>query len=171
MAFRGTGGYDCKVWELRKDGDPVGRELFRRHYTYRKRRDQMFFDFLFEKNRNYKHFVGPGEKMVLVTPCGRALFVWRKFISMDRQEGVNCAVFRNEGAGLASTLILAAEVLAWERWPGQRLFTYVDGKKTRHKRDAGRCFLKANWRYCGFTKGGLHILEKLPGTANEQPKA
>lgn len=90
------------VWMPVKDGDPRARELFRRHYSYRPYAD----------GRDPSLFVGPGEKMVLLTPCLRALFVWRKFISGDGQDGVNCAVFRNEGAGLASELILAAESLA-----------------------------------------------------------
>jgi hypothetical protein len=95
------------------------------------------------------------------------LFVWRKFIddAVPKQEGVNCAVFRNEGAGLSSRLIMAADDLAWYRWPGERLYTYVDPKRTRHKRDPGRCFIRAGWRPCGWTKGGLRILECLSGTA------
>ena len=50
-------------------------------------------------------FVGPGEKLVLLGHDDRALFVWRRFISMDRQEGVCCSVFRNEGPALSSTLV------------------------------------------------------------------
>lgn len=155
------------MWLLTKDGDPTARALYGRHYTYRKSRDQM--SLWWWKNRNYVHFVGPGEKMVLLTPDGLALFVWRKFRSMDNQTGVNCAVFRNEGPQLSSELIAAADALAWERWPGERLYTYVDAQKTRRKRDPGRCFIRAGWQNCGITKGGLHILECLPGTANARP--
>ena len=101
--------------------------------------------------------------MVLVTPDALGLFVWRKFRSLDKQEGVNCAVFRNEGAGLSSDLIRSAMTLAWERWPGERFYTYVDTNKIRHKRDPGRCFLRAGWQYCGWTKDKhLRILEILP---------
>lgn len=148
------------VWLPVRDGDPSGWALFRRHYTYRRSRDQM--SLFWQRNRNYGLFVGPGEKVVLITPCGRALFAWRKFISMDNQEGVNCSVFRNEGAGLSSELIRAADDIAWARWPGTRLYTYVDPGKTRRKRDPGRCFLRAGWRYCGESKGGLRILECRP---------
>lgn len=107
-------------------------------------------------------FVGPGEKVVLVTPDALAVFTWRKFRSMRDEEGVNCAVFRNEGPERSSDLIRAAVAIAWERWPGQRLYTYVDPRKTRHKRDPGRCFLRAGWQHCGWTKGGLRILEIRP---------
>lgn len=137
-------------WVDCRDGNPTAMEIFRRHYTAR-------------ANRKVFQFVGPGQKMVLMTPDALALFVWRKFIddAIPKQTGVNCAVFRNEGAGLSSDLIREAEVLAWQRWPGERLYTYVDPKKTRHKRDPGRCFLRAGWRHAGWTRGGLRILEKL----------
>ena len=109
-------------------------------------------------------FVGPGEKMVLMTPDTLGLFVWRKFISDNGQTGVNCAVFRYEGdeKGRASELIKAANLEAWERWPGERLYTYVDPSKIRHKRDPGRCFRRAGYRACGETPKGLVILECFP---------
>ena len=98
-------------------------------------------------------FVGPGEKLVLLTPCERALFCWRKErYRLDGQEGVNCAIFRNEGAGRSSDLIREADQIAWNRWPGERLYTYVDASKVRRKRDPGRCFLRAGWRPCGVSK-------------------
>jgi hypothetical protein len=156
------------VWVQTKDGDPIARALFGRHYSYNRKREQI--SMFWQKNRNYMLIAGPGEKMILLTQDHSALFVWRKFRSMGKQTGVNCAVFRREGGtAQASDLIRAADTLAWARWPGERHYTYVDSRKTRHKRDPGRCFLKAGWNYCGMTKSGLHILEILPGTANEQP--
>lgn len=107
-------------------------------------------------------FVGPGEKMVLFTPAFDAIFVWRKFISLDGQTGVNCAVFRNESSTLSSALIAEAEALAWRRWPGERLYTYVDPRRIRSS-NPGACFKKAGWRRCGVTKAKkLIILEKWP---------
>jgi hypothetical protein len=151
--------FSDRIWIEIKDGDASARAIFRRHYSYKPYRD----------GRNPALFVGPGEKMVLLTPCALALFVWRKF-RCHGQQGVNCAVFRNEGAGRASDLIQAAEVLAWTRWPGQRLYTYVNPRKIRRSRTPGRCFLKAGWRYVrdernkpAWTKWRrLLILEKLP---------
>jgi hypothetical protein len=143
------------VWLDIKDGNPSAMELFIRHYSAGNPHRKVF------------QFVGPGEKLVLMTPEADALFVWRKFISDAGEDGVNCAVFRNEGPRLSSELILCAESIAWDRWPGERLYTYVDPTKTRHKRDPGRCFIRAGWNPVGWTKRGLRILEKFPVPARE----
>lgn len=150
----------ARVWLHVKDGNPIARALFGRHYTYNRKRDQI--SMFWQRNRNYSLIAGPGQKMVLITPDGQALFVWRKFRSMDHQEGVNCAVFRNEGQSLSSELIRAADALAWERWPGERLYTYVDPSSTKRKRDPGRCFLRAGWQHYGWTPKGLRILDIRP---------
>lgn len=140
------------AWYPAKDGDSRARALFDRHYSrYR-----------YADGRKPKLFVGPGEKMVLLTSDCTALFVWRKFISGDGQQGVNCAIFRNEGTIQSSQLILQAMELAWSRWPNERLYTYVDGKAVKSC-NPGYCFKKAGWRKCGETKThGLTILEILP---------
>ena len=97
-----------------------------------------------------------------MTPCAKALFVWRKFINLDAQDGVNCAIFRNESAYLASDLIKSAMAIAWERWPAQRLYTYVNPRAVASK-NPGYCFKLAGWRLCGITKSRkLLILECMP---------
>lgn len=124
-----------QVW----DGNPTAAALYDRHYS---------------RNRNSigdPRIAGPGEKMVLLTPDARALFVWRKFISKDQQDGVNCAIFRNEGAGRSSDLIRAAMELGWQRWPGARFYTYVNPRRVRST-NPGCCFKAAGWRTCGVTK-------------------
>ena len=146
--------YPGAHWYAIKDGAPRGRWLLNRHYSARHYKD----------GRRPRLFVGPGEKMVLMTADGLALFVWRKFISDNGQQGVNCAVFRNEGPHLSSELIREAEQLAWSRWPGERLYTYVNPGKIRST-NPGYCFLMAGWKKCGVSKGGLVILEKLPETS------
>lgn len=138
-------------WIEVRDGNDTGRALFDRHYSR----------YFYKDGRRPKLFVGPGEKMVLLTRCAKGLFVWRKFISGDGQLGVNCAIFRNEGAGLSSALIVAADGLADARWPGERHFTYVNPKAIRSE-NPGCCFKRAGWRFCGLTMRGLHILEKVP---------
>jgi hypothetical protein len=144
------------VWRRTLDGDPEGLGLYRRHYSARQYRD----------GRRPRLFVGPGEKLVLVAHGGRALFVWRRFQDDSGETGVNCAVFRNEGAGLSSALITEADAIAWSRWPGERLYTYVDGAAVRSS-NPGFCFLAAGWRHVRWTKGGhgrhpLRVLEARP---------
>lgn len=146
---------DCH-WLPAKDGDPRAFALYKRHYTYRDYADGRRRNW---SNPNRQLFVGPGEKMVLMTVNCDALFVWRKFISDDGQHGVNCAVFRNESDVLSSTLILEAEQHAAQRWPGERLYTYVNPRAIRSA-NPGYCFVRAGWRKCGRSKRGLIILEK-----------
>jgi hypothetical protein len=139
-------GYWCSA----TDGDPRAMALLKRHYSYRKYKD----------GREPKLFVGPGEKMVLMTVTCDALFIWRKFKGMDDQQGINCSVFRNESGLMASDLIQQAVKLAWQRWPNQRLYTYVNPSKVRSDRP-GYCFIEDGWTWCGETKGGLLIFERI----------
>lgn len=139
------------VWEEYKDGHSDALALYERHYSA----------YQYADGRERKLFCGPGEKMVLMTRDRKALFVWRKFIDNSGETGVNCAVFRNEGEGLSSMLIAVAMGAAWYRWPGQRLYTYVNAEKIRSN-NPGCCFKAAGWKTCGTTKGGLIVLEALP---------
>ncbi len=138
------------LWLPVVDGDPRARAIYLRHYSARHYQD----------GRRRTLFVGPGEKMVLMTVACDALWVWRKFLddAIPKQTGVNCAVFRNEGKILSSVLIREAVDLAWERWTGERLYTYVNAGAIRSS-NPGCCYLKAGWQRCGTTKGGLLILE------------
>lgn len=144
-------------WLPVKDGDPRAYDIMRRHYSFQAYTDGR------RQNPGYRNrrlFVGPGQKMVLMTVNCDALFVWRKFIDGSGQQGVNCAVFRNESPILSSTLILEAEQVAHQRWPGERLYTYVNATKIK-SRNPGYCFKQAGWRVCGITKTKhLVILEK-----------
>lgn len=112
-------------------------------------------------------FVGPGDKLVLRTERGDAVFVWRKFVddcidqrTGQRQEGVNCAIFRNEGKHISSSLIRQADAIADATWTDRRHYTYVDCQKVASS-NPGYCFLKAGWRRCGHTKSGLLVLERV----------
>lgn len=136
-----------EFWRESKDGDPVGFELYRRHYSAKK-----------NPRPKIKQFVGPGEKLVLISRGDDALFAWRKFIDDSGQQGVNCAVFRNESSRWNSEMIREAMEFAWARWPGARLYTYVDPQAIRST-NPGYCFLQAGWRRCGKAKAGQVILE------------
>jgi hypothetical protein len=98
--------------------------------------------------------------MVLLTIGCDALWVWRKFKDDSGQVGVNCAVFRNESGTRSSELVREAMAHAWARWPGERLYTYVNATAIRST-NPGYCFKMAGWSDCGRTKGGLVILEYM----------
>jgi hypothetical protein len=113
-------------------------------------------------------FVPPGRCVVLITPCERALWVtsWPFAEYVKHAWGgawVN-SLFRNEGAGLASDLIRAAIAATRAEWepPELGIVTFVDASKVRRKRDPGRCYLRAGFRRCGTTKGGLLAFQMLP---------
>lgn len=126
-------------------------DIYQRHYSCRRYAD----------GRRRRQFAPPGETVCLLTPLCDALFGWVYNLvpRYDGQEGVNCFVFRNESSSRASDLIRAAMEWAWHRWPRQRrLFTYVDPVAVRGT-VPGYCFIRAGWRRCGMSKGGLVILE------------
>lgn len=150
-------------------------ELYRRHYSAN------------PKSNNKHGIVGPGEKMVLITPQCDALFVWKLFLARQErkgipdkrtkkriengvkpkgyggtgQTGIMCSVFRNEGQLLSSTLILEAEELAIARWQPSRFFTYVWDSKVESV-NPGYCFKMAGWKTCGRNADSrLTILEKI----------
>jgi hypothetical protein len=139
-------------WYLTKDGDKSCLAMYERHYSaYR-----------YADGRVRELFVGPGEKIVLRTRTADALFVWRRFIDDSRQEGINCAVFRNEAPRryLSSDLVRQADAIADFVWPSERHYTHVDPGKVGSA-NPGFCFKAAGWRLCGTTRRGLLILERV----------
>lgn len=142
-------GLDGKIaWYQVKETNPLARGLADRHYS--------------RITPGHPLFVGPGEeRMILMSADNTALFVWRKTrFRQDGQKGIECSIFRNEGPRMSSYLIQEAVKLARMKWPGERLFTYVNGKKIRST-DPGHCFIMAGWRKCGKSAGGLTILDKV----------
>jgi hypothetical protein len=127
-----------------------------------------------------KTFTGVGREVVLVTPCGRAVwacvyqrtpsargtgatrgrsgtpdlkprFLWRNMI------------FRNLGAGLSSSLIRSALEATYREWerrygvlPAERLRTEIDVKAVR-SRNPGYCYLAAGWEPAGFVRGKRYL--------------
>lgn len=108
------------LWWFTKDGDQSCLELYEQHYSAYRYADK----------RVRKLFCGPGDKVVLRTFCGAAFFVWRKFKDKcidtrtgKPQAGINCAAFRNEGAGQSSEFIRQADAIADCLWPDRRHYT------------------------------------------------
>lgn len=149
-------------WIEVADGDTTLLALFRRHYSYKPRADG---------RRKQGLAIGPGFKLALVTADGGAICAWRKEKHrLDGQDGVNCSIFRRESGPKASELLADARQRAWEKWPGARLFTFVNPrhvKPTIRNRGHGYpiwgyCFYVDGWIFEGLTKGGLHILARYP---------
>lgn len=138
-------------WTISHDMNPIAQRLADRHYSRK-------------TPGSRKGFVGPGEKLVLLSSDGRALFVWLRSdpkLRADGIDGINCTIFRNEGPVLSSKLIIEAEKFARERWPGLKLFTYVSKTKVKSK-NPGWCFMKAGWKLVGENKSGkLRLFEKV----------
>jgi len=151
-------------WLAVRDGDPRARAMYLRHYSSSKARGR----YTIVPIGNLGRFMGSGERMVLLTGDCRAIFAWRaQRYRADGQRGVECTIFRNEGhTALASDLVDEACELAWQRWPAERLFTFVDPLKVRSP-NPGYCFKRAGFRFVGRTARGLHILERLSGAQEE----
>jgi hypothetical protein len=151
------------AWLSVRDGDLRALPLYLRHYSARKARGPQPSGFVYG---NHARFVGNGETMVLLTLDCRAVFAWRvQRHRLDDEHGVECSVFRNEGPVRSSELIGEACTLAWQRWPDERLFTFIDSQAIRST-NPGYCFLQAGFRRLKRrTQRGLRILERWP----EQP--
>lgn len=141
---------DLATWVPIIDGDEWARDFYESHYSSERSLAR-------RRERGTKLILGPGYKLLLATPCRRALFAWRK---QKHRSGVECAIFSNRGAGLSSSLIREADEIADQRWPGERHFTYVDPRRIESP-NPGYCFKVAGWRFVGITsERGLHILER-----------
>jgi len=145
-------------WQLTANrADLRALAIYERHYSC----------YQYVDNRVRRQYIAPGEYVSLLTAELDALFVWQKSkYRRDKQQGVNCAVFRNErpvrdGGIRSSDLIVEAMQIAQRRWAGERLFTFVNPDKVKSS-NPGYCFLKAGWKACGESAQGLLVLEWIP---------
>jgi hypothetical protein len=140
--------------------DPRVVSMYLRHYSAANSIKEK--DYAHRKSR-YQHGVGGvGQSLALITLDGQATFLWlnNTVERYDKQEGVVCTLFRNEGPLLSSMLVAEADEIAWQRWPDEpRHFTYVEDSKVASV-NPGYCFQKAGWTKAGRNKDGrLTILE------------
>jgi hypothetical protein len=136
-------------WTIRRRSDRIASGFRDRHYST----DPRYVD---------AATVGPpGRFLCLVHESEQAAWFthWPDDeLAMDGLHAWRCTLFRNEGAGLSSDLIrsaMAATLAYWQgapprsKWrcplPADGWVTWVEGRKIRHKRDPGRCFLRAGW--------------------------
>lgn len=144
-------------WLLSHRADPVARAIADRHYNRQK--------------IGTPQFVPPGRCLVLVTEDVSAFWIsswpFAEYVKHQWAGAWVCTAFRNEGTMLSSELIREAVACTRWKWPMIPLLgmvTFVNADKVRHKRDPGRCFLKAGFRRAGTTKAGLVALQMLPDT-------
>ena len=114
-------------------------------------------------------FAPPGRCLVLKTPALDAFWItsypFAQYVRHAWAGAWVCSAFRNEGPTLSSELIreaVACTVAEWTPVPDLGMVTFVDTKKTRKKRDPGRCYLRAGFKNVGMTKGGLVVLQLFP---------
>lgn len=139
-------------WVEGRDGDDGLLALYERHYSARKYRD----------GRKRALCAGPGYRIVLTTLMYDAGLIWKWFKPMNDQQGVYCSFFRNEGPTKSSVLLREAMDIALKRWPGERLYTYVDARAVTST-NPGYCYKVCGWKECGRTKrSNLIILEYKP---------
>lgn len=145
------------MWELSHRADPKAAAVADRHYSRQK--------------PGTPQFVPPGRCMVLFleTTVGNAYWVtswpFAQYVKHGWAGAWMCSAFRNESNWLSSGLVrdaVAATRAFYGEPPALGMVTFVDAGKVRRKRDPGRCFLKAGFKPCGETKGGLIALQLLP---------
>ena len=86
-----------------------------------------------------------------------------------------CSAFRNEGREWPASQLIVSAVAATRAEFGDPpeigMVSFVDPSKVKHKRDPGRCFLKAGFRLVGKTKGGLLAFLMSPADMPEPLEA
>jgi hypothetical protein len=141
-------------WTKSWAADPVVARIADRHYS--------------RKTIGADQFAPPGAKLVLRAsgPCAWVTLAPQQYVDHDYPGAELCTLFRREGGDvLASDLIRAAVAATrwtWPDGPAEGMVTFVDAAKVRHKRDPGRCFLRAGFRRIGVTRGGLVVLRLAP---------
>jgi hypothetical protein len=144
-------------WELSHRFDARALPLADRHYNRRK--------------PGSPQFVPPGRCLVLRQE--RALWVtswpFARYVRHAWGGAWVNSLFRSEGAGVASDLILEAVAITRSIWepPELGLITFVDPCQVPEKRRRGApiygyAYLKAGFRHVGYTKGGLWAWQLLP---------
>ncbi len=144
-------------WHLSSRADVRALPLADRHYNRQK--------------VGSPQFVPPGSCVVFLTEAADALWVtsWPKgeYVQHAWPHAWINSCFRNEAPEkyLSSELILeavAATQAFYGKAPKQGMVTFVDAKKTKHKRDPGRCYRKAGFTEVGVTQAGLIVFQLAP---------
>ena len=132
-------GVEAGIWQIRNRFDRAAAELADRHYSREKKSPQVG---------------GPGFVLILVTPCERAAWISKRHattttsarvLSDGFPDAYRCSLFRNEGAGLASDLIVEAMRMTEDLWGAAPIWvTYID-RDAVSSANPGYCFKCAGW--------------------------
>lgn len=150
------------IWQLSDRADPKARDIADRHYNRQK--------------VGAAQFVPPGRCVVLFAEgeSGRALWVtswpFAEYVRHAWAGAWVCSAFRNEGAGIASEMIVdavAATRAFFGEPPALGMITFVDRAKVRPtivrgKEVWGWTYRKAGFVPVGESKGGLLCLQLHP---------
>ena len=147
-------------WRVSDRADPAARVIADRHYN--------------RQTVGSPQFVPPGRCLVLVAD-GPAFWVtswpFAEYVRHAWPGAWVCSAFRREGGDMLASDMIRAAVAAtrwrWDQTPDLGMITFVNAEKVRHKRDPGRCYIKAGFRNVGRTKGGLIALQLLPADMSE----
>ena len=148
------------AWELSHRCDPRGKLLADRHYS--------------RQTPESPQFVKPGRCLVLWQPDALWVTSW-PFAEHTKHAWAGaweCSLFRNEGAGLSSTLIqraVAATRWRYDKPPEQGMITFVDADEVKDG-EPGYCYRCAGWQRDGKTEGGLYAWQ-LPPSGMPAPEA
>jgi len=139
------------IWGLSHRFDPSSAKIADRHYSRQKTGTNQF---------------SPPGRLCVLRIDNSALWgvVHQEAIDHQWKNSWNNFIFRNEGAGLSSELILQA--VAATRYslgdpPEGGLITFINRGKVRKKRDFGRCYRKAGFIVVGETKIRKHLVLQL----------
>lgn len=142
-------------WALSWRADPAAAAIADRHYS--------------RQAVGSAQFVPPGRCLVLMATSGPALWVtswpFERYVNRAFPGAWTCSLFRNEGAGLSSELILEAIAATRWRWPdvpAAGMVTMIDEAAVRSKRDPGYCYLIAGFEHAGRTKDNDLLILRLP---------
>lgn len=153
------------TWQKVTKFDPRSAALADRHYSRR--------------TIGSNQFMPPGETMILLTEATDAVFGWWRphpgsgIVAMNGLDGWTCTIFRNEGVGRSSDLILGAEEALLETGVTvgpAGLITYVWDSRVRSA-NPGYCFKCAGWRVTGKSADGKKTLLQKPAVGRVVQRA
>lgn len=142
-------------WYRSWNADPGALALADRHYS--------------RQHIGSNQFMPPGRQLVLLTGDESAVWgtAWpfARYVNRAWPDAWLCCIFRNEGALLSSDLIREAVAITRHVYgepPPSGFITFIDTTKVRRKRDWGRCYKRAGFVHCGYTKAGLYAVQLRP---------